>query len=102
MPSNFAAVTTSLGKGRDVGARHQALGSDAIRSGEGKRETGKEGSRDRLGENGRRDRGDGTFGTGSGNREKEEASEEVGRKGNVVDRLSTVNVSYPRVDCNSG
>ena len=35
------------------------------------------------------------------NREKEEASEEVGRKGNVVDRLSTVNVSYPRVDCNS-
>ena len=34
-------------------------------------------------------------------REKEEASEEVGRKGNVVDRLSTVNVSYPRVDCNS-
>ena len=38
----------------------------------------KEGSRDRLGENGRRDRGDGTFGTGSGNREKEEASEEVG------------------------
>ena len=61
----------------------------------------KEGSRDRLGENGRRDRGSGTFGTGSGNREKEEASEEVGRKGNVVDRLSTVNVSYPRVDCNS-
>ena len=56
----------------------------------------KEGSRDRLGET-----GDGTFGTGSGNREKEEASEEVGRRGNVVDRLSTVNVSYPRVDCNS-
>ena len=43
MPSIFAAVTTSLGKGRDVGARHQALGSDAIRSGEGRIETGKGG-----------------------------------------------------------
>ena len=50
--------------------------------------------------------GDGIGGAGhSGrdqDREKEGASEEVGRKGNVVDRLSTVNVSYPRVDCNSG
>ena len=49
--------------------------------------------------------GDGIGGAGhSGrdqDREKEGASEEVGRKGNVVDRLSTVNVSYPRVDCNS-
>ena len=52
MPSNFAAVTTSLGKGRDVGARHQALGSGAIRSGEERKEMGKEGSRDRLGEAG--------------------------------------------------
>ena len=61
---------------------------------------GKEGSRDRLGE-----AGDGIGEAGhSGrdqDREKEGASEEVGRKGNVVDRLSTVNVSYPRVDCNS-
>ena len=77
------------------------MGSDAIRSGEGRRETGKEGSRDRLGET-----GDGIGETGHldgiGKREKEEASEEVGRRGNVVDRLSTVNVSYPRVDCNSG
>ena len=60
----------------------------------------REGSRDRLGETGdgigRRDIRDGI-----GNREKEEASEEVGRGRNVVDRLSTVNVSYPRVDCNS-
>ena len=55
-------------------------------TGSGKRETGS---------------GDGTFGTGSGNREKEEASKEVGRGRNVVDRLSTVNVSYPRVDYNS-
>ena len=101
MPSNFAAVTTSLGKGRDVGARHQALGSDAIRSGERRRETGKRGEPGQARGNGRRDRENGTLGTGSGNREKEEASEEVGRKGNVVDRLSTVNVSYPRVDCNS-
>ena len=60
----------------------------------------KEGGRDRLGET-----GDGIGETGHldgiRKREKEEASEEVGRRGNVVDRLSTVNVSYPRVDCNS-
>ena len=77
MPSNFAAVTTSLGKGRDVGARHQALGSGAIRSGRRRRETGEGRGRDRLGESGRRDRGR------ERDREKEEekASEEVGRKG---------------------
>ena len=73
---------TPLGVERG-GERRERRGAG---TGSGKRETGS---------------GDGTFGTGSGNREKEEASEEVGRKGNVVDRLSTVNVSYPRVDCNS-
>ena len=83
------------------------MGSDAIRSGRRRKRREKGGSRDRLGEagNGKRETrdgiGNGKLGTGSGNREKEEASEEVGRKGNVVDRLSTVNVSYPRVDCNS-
>ena len=47
-------------------------------------------------------------GIGDGNsgrdREKGEGRSERGgwvKKGNVVDRLSTVNVSYPRVDCNS-
>ena len=76
MPSNFAAVTTSLGKGRDVGARHQALGSGAIRSGKRRRET--EEGRAGIG-SGKRETGSGT-GKGSG-KEEEKASEEVGKKG---------------------
>ena len=71
VPSNFAAVTTSPRKGGDVGARHEALGSDAMRSGEGKsRKKGR--SRDRLREAGRE------TGTQDREREKGEASEEVG------------------------
>ena len=67
-----------------VERRGKRWGRRGAGTGSGKRETG----------SGKRDIRD-------QDREKEGASEEVGRKGNVVDRLSTVNVSYPRVDCNS-
>ena len=97
MPSNFAAVTTSPRKGRDVGARHEALGSDAMRSGKG---IGRRSGRDRLREAGREAGSGWEPGSGKG----EGRGERGGwvKKENVVDRLSTVKVSYPRVDCNSG
>ena len=75
MPSIFAAVTTSPRKGGDVGARHEALGSDAMRSGEGKsREKGK--SRDRLREAGR----EAGSGTGSGEGRRKERARRLGEK----------------------
>ena len=77
MPSNFAAVTTSPRKGGDVGARHEALGSDAMRV-EKEKVGRKEGAGTGSGKReGRRDRGRETR-DGVGRREKEGASEEVG------------------------
>ena len=76
MPSNFAAVTTSPRKGGDVGARHEALGSDAMRV-ENEKIGRKEGAGTGSGKReGRRDRG---RGLGMGREKGEGRSERGGR-----------------------
>ena len=73
----------------------EAGGEPGRARGSGKWETGIQG----------RDRGR-EFGTGTRDGKKGEGRSERGgwvkTGGNVVDRLSTVKVSYPRVDCNNG
>ena len=73
------------------------MGSGAIRSGRRRRETGE--GRAGIGSG---KAGDGIGdGKGIGKRRRRKRARRLGERENVADRLSTVNVSYPQVDCNS-